>query len=182
MSSKPLALSIKVVILDRAGRCLVLKRSTKSKSNTGKWDFPGGKAELGEKFDQALLREVKEETALKITLQHLAGGAESETPTRRVVYLIMQARIKSGKVPLERRTRRLCLGQAAESDESEFGAAIQSVRQRVLPRKALERRRLGWLRQPGKPTARAQGTIRVGWKRAWAAAEVKRDGGESNGF
>ncbi len=100
MSSKPFALSIKVVILDRVGRCLVLKRSTKSKSNTGKWDFPGGKAELGEKFDQALLREVKEETALKITLQHLAGGAESETPTRRVVYLIMQARIKSGKVRL----------------------------------------------------------------------------------
>ncbi|HEX7587290.1 MAG TPA: NUDIX domain-containing protein [Anaerolineae bacterium] len=100
MSSKPFALSIKVVIFDRARRCLVLKRSTKSKVNMGKWDFPGGKAEPGEKFDQALLREVKEETALKISLQHFAGGAESETPTRRVICLIMQARIKSGKVRL----------------------------------------------------------------------------------
>ena len=100
MSSKPYALSIKVVIHDRAGRCLVLKRSAKSKGNPGKWDFPGGKAVLGEKFDHALLREVKEETALKVSLLHFAGGAESEMPTRRVVYLIMQTKIKSGKVRL----------------------------------------------------------------------------------
>ena len=100
MSSKPFALSIKVVIRDQVGRCLVLKRSAKSKGNPGKWDFPGGKAELGEKFDHALLREVKEETALKISLQGVAGAAESEMSARRIVYLVMQAKLKSGKVRL----------------------------------------------------------------------------------
>jgi 8-oxo-dGTP diphosphatase len=100
MSEKQFALSIKVVIRDEAGRCLLVKRSQSSKGNPGKWEFPGGKAELGEKFDQALLREVAEETALTITLQSVAGAAESELPTKKVAYLIMEARLDSGKVRL----------------------------------------------------------------------------------
>ncbi len=99
-SAKPFALSIKVVIRDDAGRCLLLKRSQSSKGNPGKWDFPGGKAELGEKFDEALLREVAEETGLTISLQHVAGAAESEMPTRKVAYLIMEARLESGQARL----------------------------------------------------------------------------------
>jgi len=100
MSTKPFALSIKVVIRDDAGRCLLLKRSLSSKGNPGKWEFPGGKAELGEKFDEALLREVAEETGLTISLQRVSGAAESEMPTRKVAYLIMEARLESGQVRL----------------------------------------------------------------------------------
>lgn len=100
MSEKPFALSVKVVIRDEAGRCLLVKRSQSSKGNPGKWEFPGGKAELGEKFDEALLREVVEETALTVTLQRVAGAAESELPTKRVAYLIMEARLESGEVRL----------------------------------------------------------------------------------
>ncbi|MDE3090869.1 MAG: NUDIX domain-containing protein, partial [Chloroflexota bacterium] len=77
-----------------------LKRSTGSKGNPGKWEFPGGKAELGEKFDEALLREAAEETGLTISLQRVAGAAESEMPTRKVAYLIMEARLESGQVHL----------------------------------------------------------------------------------
>ena len=143
MPSKPLALSIKAVILDRAGRCLVLKRSTKSKSNAGKWDFPGGKAELGEKFDQALLREVKEETALKITLQHLAGGGESETPTRRVVYLIMQARINRGKVRLSDEHDDYAWVKLRDLTKVDLAPQFKAFAREYLPQKALERRRLG---------------------------------------
>ena len=100
MSSKLFALSVKVVIRDGVGRCLVLRRSGKSKANPGKWDFPGGKAEMGEKFDHALLREVREETALKITLLRVAGAAESETSSRKIVCLIMEGKLKGGKVRL----------------------------------------------------------------------------------
>jgi 8-oxo-dGTP diphosphatase len=100
MLAKPFALSIKVVIRDDAGRCLLLKRSLSSKGNPGKWEYPGGKAEIGESFDAALLREVAEETGLTISLQHVAGAAESEMPTRKVAYLIMEARLESGQVCL----------------------------------------------------------------------------------
>ena len=96
MLEKPFVLSVKVVILDNSGRILVIKRSRASRGNPGKWDLPGGKAEIGEKFDQALLREVCEETGLSISLTCVAGSAESELPDKKVAYIIMEGRLKSG--------------------------------------------------------------------------------------
>ena len=64
MTRKPFVLSAKVVVRDAHGRCLLLKRSMSSKNNRGKWDLPGGKVDAGERFDEALLREVAEETGL----------------------------------------------------------------------------------------------------------------------
>ena len=56
MLGKPLKLSVKIVVRDDAGRCLLLRRSLSSKGNPGKWDFPGGKIDPGESFDEALVR------------------------------------------------------------------------------------------------------------------------------
>lgn len=80
MQRKPLRLSAKIVIQDKDDRCLMLKRSMSSKGNPGKWDLPGGKIDAGESFDGALLREVFEETGLTISIQRVAGTAESELP------------------------------------------------------------------------------------------------------
>lgn len=99
-SNKPFTLSVKVVILDDGGRCLLIKRSMASKGNPGKWEFPGGKPDLGESFEQALLREVAEETGLAISLLRSVGTAESESPSKKIVYLIMEARLESGKIQL----------------------------------------------------------------------------------
>jgi 8-oxo-dGTP diphosphatase len=48
---------------------LILKRSPNSKSYPLHWDFAGGKLEHGENFENALIREVKEETNLDIVLE-----------------------------------------------------------------------------------------------------------------
>jgi len=100
MSGKPLALSAKVVVRDKSGRCLLLKRSLSSKGNPGKWDLPGGKVDPGESFEQGVLREVAEETGLTISIQRVVGVAESESPTNKVVYLILEGRLESGQVQL----------------------------------------------------------------------------------
>ena len=100
MPEKPFVLSVKVVILDNNGRCLLLKRSMSSKGNPGKWDFPGGKVDAGERFDQALIREVAEETGLTISLDRVLGATESELPAVKVVYLFMEGHLKSGQVQL----------------------------------------------------------------------------------
>ena len=100
MEGKPLALSVKVVVRDASGRCLLLKRSLRSKGNPGKWDLPGGKVDPGENFTQGILREVAEETGLTISIQRVGGVAESESPTNKVVYLILEGRLESGQVQL----------------------------------------------------------------------------------
>ncbi len=100
MSHQPLLLSVKVVVFDGQGRCLVLKRSMSSKGNPGKWDFPGGKVDPGEALDQSAKREVLEETGLDIEVGCVLGSAESESPTNRVAYLILEGRTMSGEVQL----------------------------------------------------------------------------------
>lgn len=100
MSYKPFSLSAKVFIHDGEGRCLLLKRSMSSKGNPGKWDLPGGKVDAGENLEQGLLREVAEETGLTISLQHVLGAAESESPIKRVAYLIFEGLVASGQVRL----------------------------------------------------------------------------------
>lgn len=100
MPDKPFKLSAKVLIRDAEGRCLVIRRSRESRHNKAKWDLPGGKVDAGETFDQALVREVEEETGLSISLECVAGAAQSEAPDRIVAYMIMEGRWVSGEVRL----------------------------------------------------------------------------------
>lgn len=52
------------------GKVLIIRESQKYKDGTQleKWGFPGGRIVPGERFDDGLRREVKEETGLIITL------------------------------------------------------------------------------------------------------------------
>jgi 8-oxo-dGTP diphosphatase len=52
------------------GKVLLLRESSdyKDSAHTGKLDLPGGRVELGQKFDESLLREVQEETGLDVEI------------------------------------------------------------------------------------------------------------------
>ena len=47
----------------------------------GKWEFPGGKLEVGETSQQALIREIQEELAVKIEVGELIDTIEYDYPT-----------------------------------------------------------------------------------------------------
>lgn len=100
MANKPYRLSVKAVIFDDANRILLLKRSPESKGNPDKWDLPGGKVDPGENFEEALHREIFEETGLNVSLNHVLGTAESENPVYKVAYLIFAAYCTGGEVHL----------------------------------------------------------------------------------
>lgn len=51
-------------IIIHEGRVLIV--NTRS---SGKWFFPGGEVEIGEKIEEAIKREVKEETGIKIEVE-----------------------------------------------------------------------------------------------------------------
>jgi len=79
---------------------LVLKRSLDSIWNPGQWELPGGKIDNGETFDEALVREVLEETGLTVRLTGVKGTTEDETEEFRVIHLVMIGECENCRVIL----------------------------------------------------------------------------------
>jgi 8-oxo-dGTP diphosphatase len=53
-------------LIKKGNKYLLLKRSNNNRTNKGKWQFPEGKIEFGEKPIKALKRELKEETGFSL--------------------------------------------------------------------------------------------------------------------
>jgi 8-oxo-dGTP pyrophosphatase MutT (NUDIX family) len=60
--------SVSAVIFDRKGRLLLQQRS-----DGGQWGLPGGSVEIGESVRDAVIREVREETGLRVAPGRLVG-------------------------------------------------------------------------------------------------------------
>ena len=58
-------------LVHRGNRVLLVKR--RRPPNKGAWVFPGGLVELGESVEEAVIREVKEETGMTVKLERLLG-------------------------------------------------------------------------------------------------------------
>lgn len=61
---KPYGLTMREIVKNSNDEILILRRHPKSRTNPHKWELPGGKVDPGEFFDEALVREIKEETNL----------------------------------------------------------------------------------------------------------------------
>lgn len=61
----PTVLVVAVALIDPDGRILIAKRP-EGKQLAGLWEFPGGKVEPGERPEQALIRELKEELGIDV--------------------------------------------------------------------------------------------------------------------
>ena len=66
------------VILDEDGRILLIKRG--HEPARGKWSIPGGRVEAGESAEDAVHREIREETGLSITLVREVGTVYRDAP------------------------------------------------------------------------------------------------------
>lgn len=59
------------MIFREDGKVFVAKRGKDARNETGRWDFPGGGVEFGEKCQDALKREIKEEYDFEIEIIEL---------------------------------------------------------------------------------------------------------------
>jgi len=101
MNNYPLYIAPAALITNNKGHYLMLQRSHHSKVNAGKWDMSGGKPEPGETLNQALIREVREETGLTITnIGSLLGTAELLLSDKRIIYLIFECIADSDAVTI----------------------------------------------------------------------------------
>ncbi len=69
--SVKLVLVAACAIIDTDGRVLIAERPA-GKSMAGLWEFPGGKLESGERPEQSLIRELKEELGIVVKEECLA--------------------------------------------------------------------------------------------------------------
>jgi 8-oxo-dGTP diphosphatase len=70
-SPLPTVLVVACALVDADGRVLIAKRP-EGKALAGLWEFPGGKVEPGERPEQALIRELREELGIDVTEACLA--------------------------------------------------------------------------------------------------------------
>lgn len=88
------------VVLLRDGNVLLLQRKN------GIWEFPGGGVDWGENPKKAAVREVKEETGLKVDLKGLLGATSSVyrkgRDKKHSVYLVYSGVIKGGRLRLSK--------------------------------------------------------------------------------
>ena len=96
-------LAVSAAIL-RDGKVLIVRRARKPALNL--YTLPGGVVEVGERLEEAAMREVREETALAIEPVALAGHREAIVRDaqgrieRHFVILCFAARYLSGEVAL----------------------------------------------------------------------------------
>ena len=93
-------LTMRGIIKNDDGEILILKRHPKSRTDPDTWELPGGKVENGEFFDDALLREIKEETNLDCQVGDLAIAIQHDYPFKRTVQMIMYLDDVKGEVKI----------------------------------------------------------------------------------
>ena len=97
---KPYGLTMRGIVKNENDEILILKRHPKSKTNPCKWELPGGKIEKGEYFDEALIREIKEETNLDVKVGDFCEAVQNDYSHKRTVQLIMYAKDITGEVKI----------------------------------------------------------------------------------
>lgn len=91
---------IKVVaaIIQKENKILATKRGYGEFINM--WEFPGGKIELGETKEQALVREIKEELNIEISVDKFALDIEYQYPNFYLFMSCFMCSIKEGSIEL----------------------------------------------------------------------------------
>ena len=89
--------SVEAIIV-RNGKLLLLRR--KYDPAKGQWWFPGGRIRKGESIEEALFREVEEETGLTVTNYRLVNVYSRIFPERHDITIVFLCECDEGEVKL----------------------------------------------------------------------------------
>lgn len=87
-------------IIKNNDEILVVKRHPKSRTDPEMWELPGGKVESGEFFTDALIREIKEETNLDVSVADFCEAIQNDYSHKRTVQIMMYLENIEGEVKI----------------------------------------------------------------------------------
>jgi 8-oxo-dGTP diphosphatase len=83
-------------LIFREGKLLITQRHADSHLG-GLWEFPGGKREPGETFEQCLARELREELGVDVSVGRMLENITHEYPERTVRLKFFLCHLKRGE-------------------------------------------------------------------------------------
>ena len=116
-------------VMFREGRLLITQRLP-GEHLGGLWEFPGGKRESGETFEECLFRELREELGVDVEVGELVGSISHEYPERKVLIKFFRCNIILGE-PKSLDCQDLKWVEADELANFEFPPADTQLLQRL---------------------------------------------------
>jgi len=90
------AIEVSAGLIFRSGRLLITQRHAAAHLG-GLWEFPGGKREPGETFEQCLVRELREELGVEVVVLELFETITHAYPERTVLLKFFLCRLPQGE-------------------------------------------------------------------------------------
>lgn len=92
----PKRIEVSAALIFRDGKLLITQRH--AKSHLGElWEFPGGKREANETFEQCLVREIREELGVEIAVGELFEQISHDYPEKSVHLKFFVCKLLSGE-------------------------------------------------------------------------------------
>lgn len=112
-------------IIYKDNKFLIAQRNLK-KAQGGLWEFPGGKVEKGETYEEALIREIREEFNADIEVEEYVGENIHHYPEKDIKLIFYKAKLLSNNIELiEHEDFRWITKQ--DKNEFEFAGADEKV-------------------------------------------------------
>ncbi|HEX7618711.1 MAG TPA: 8-oxo-dGTP diphosphatase MutT [Verrucomicrobiae bacterium] len=92
----PRSVEVSAALIFHHGKLLITQRHAKSHLG-GLWEFPGGKREPNETFEQCLVRELREELGIEVEVGELFEEISHAYPEKTVRLKFFVCRLKSGR-------------------------------------------------------------------------------------
>jgi 8-oxo-dGTP diphosphatase len=122
-------IEVSAALIFRDGKLLITRRQADAHLG-GLWEFPGGKREPGETFEQCLVREIREELGVKIAVGELFETVTHAYPEKTVHLKFFACRLVQGEPqPIECAAIRWVT--QSEVTDHEFPAADAQLLQKL---------------------------------------------------
>ena len=92
----PYAIEVAAGVIFRDGKVLITRRRADDHLG-GLWEFPGGKRQSAESFEQCLRRELREELGIEVEVGELLESITHNYPDRTVLLKFYRCRLHGGE-------------------------------------------------------------------------------------